>query len=112
MYRVTIEAGKPLPESPNKTTAPLLSEFYIQIPKPQPTKKITHPSAEPTDQWDPRLPEADSPTHKNNDSNCFIFSGTRTKNSSASLPFKSESEIISEWVRNLFQKRGLLGPIW
>ena len=46
------------------------------------------------------------------DSHCALFSGARTKNSSASLPFRSESEIISEWVRNLFQKRGLLGPQW
>lgn len=89
MYRVTIEAGKPYPQNPSNTTAPLLSDLYIQIPKPQPTKKISNLYGEFIEQWEPRIAEVDSPTHKNNDSNCFIFSGTRTKNSSASLPFKS-----------------------
>lgn len=55
MYRVTIEAGKPHPQSPQKTTtAPLLSELYIQIPKPQPTKKIAQPYADAPEQWEPR----------------------------------------------------------
>lgn len=86
--------------------APLLSDLYIQIPKPQPIKKV--PSNEP-----PSLEWIEPENHqKASDSHCFIFSGTRTKNSSASLPFKSESEIISDWVRSLFQKRGLLGPVW
>lgn len=88
------------------TTAPLLSDLYIQIPKPQPAKKVA--TNEPTSlEW------IETDNHqKGSDSHCFIFSGTRTKNSSASLPFKSESEIISDWVRSLFQKRGLLGPSW
>jgi hypothetical protein len=88
------------------TSAPLLSDLYIQIPKPQATKRVL-----PADPVLPEWLDADSP-QKASDSHCYIFSGTRTKNSSASLPFKSESEIISDWVRTLFQKRGLLGPIW
>ena len=38
--------------------------------------------------------EYDPPQFKN-DSHYCMFSGTRTKNSSASLPYRSESEIIS-----------------
>lgn len=96
MYKVTIETTQqPLtPSSP--TAAPLLSELFIQLPKPQPTKKFNNTqSIDPPEQWEQKASDRDNPPLKSNDSHCFIFSGTRTKNSSASLPFKSESEIIS-----------------
>jgi hypothetical protein len=111
MYKLTIETGLPGEYHSCKSTAPLLSDLYIQLPKPQPTKKY-NPQPDSIGHWDsPRQADSEQVMPRG-DSNCYLFSGTRTKNSSTSLPYRSESEIISEWVRSLFQKKGLLGPGW
>ena len=121
MYKVTIEAQDP-PPRPFK--APLLSELLIELPKPQPPPRSPHKAIEihsygdyqycqATEEELPiRTVERDSPLAHKPDGSSWFDGSSKTKNSSSAATCRSESEIIMEWVRSLFHKRGLMGPHW
>ena len=121
MYKVTIEAQQ---SKPNPFKAPLLSELFIELPKPLPPSRSpsrhieVHPYTDYHDlhgsnmEQQVRHNEQDSISPVRYDGSSWFGGSSKTKNSSSAATCRSESEIIMEWVKSLFHKRGLLGPHW
>lgn len=112
MYKLTIETAHETPDL--APTVPLLSELYIQLPKPQtPRKHSTYPPFDSPDYDHPPAAGGEElGGSRKLDSNYYNISSGRTKHSSSTMGYRSESEIIHEWVRSLFQKKNLLGVQW
>jgi hypothetical protein len=102
----------------------LLSEVHLRLPKPSPSRPdhnlalLTDPipdrSSCPSDSDSQYVPDSTPrfPHRAAPDFPLPIRTPLRTKNSSDSLPAKTQDELIAEWICGFMQRRRLLGPHW